>query len=108
MMNSTEIKKNLDEIKDYLNLNNYSAEAIEYLNDKYRDFSERFPRLYEGTIENSLDPNVLKQLLNIMKQREDSKLTDHQADVNVGELLVNKYVKPQFNNDNTPNKKPKI
>ena len=106
-MNSTEIKKILDEIKDYLNLNNHSAEAIEFLNEKYIDFSERFPRLYEGTIENSLDPNILKQLLNVMKQREDSHLTDHQADVNVGEILVNKYVKPQFSKDNT-NKKQKI
>ena len=107
MMTSTEIKKILDEIKDYLNLHNYSPDAIEYLNKTYIDFSERFPRLYEGTIENSLDPNILKQLLNVMKQKEDSNLTDHQADVNVGEILVNKYVKPQFSKDNV-NKKQKI
>ena len=72
------------------------------MKDEYSDFSDKFPRLFEGVVEDSLDNTVLNRLLSIMKMKENNKLSDHQADVNVGQFLVDKYVKGDILSPSAP------
>ena len=94
-MNTEKIREIIAELRDYNSKNSDKSveERLLYLKDEYSDFSDKFPRLFEGVVEDSLDNTVLNRLLSIMKMKENNKLTDHQADVNVGQFLVDKYVK---------------
>ena len=94
-MNTEQIREIIAELRDYNSKNTDKSveERLLFLKDEYSDFSDKFPRLFEGVVEDSLDNTVLNRLLSIMKMKENNKLTDHQADVNVGQFLVDKYVK---------------
>ena len=65
---------------------------------KYPGFFKRCPVLSEKLF----DPNMDKSMLNfLMKQRTKvlhNDLSEHEASVNVGSRLVNKYVKPLVDN----------
>ena len=39
-------------------------------------------------------------MLQMMKQVESKDVTEHNASVKIGEMLVNKYVKPVINDNN--------
>jgi phage gp16-like protein len=94
-MNSQKIKEIIKELREY-NKNNTDKtveERLLILKDEYSDFSDNYPRLFEGIVEDSLDDTILNRLLNIMKMKESQQISNHQADVDVGQILVNKYVK---------------
>ena len=105
-MNSTEIRNTINEIKDFIraNPNNTNKETIKI---KFNTFAESYPRLFEGTVEGTLDPSILDKLLIVMKNKEENIVTSHNADVIVGGILVDKYVKPQFGEGNPSNDEPK-
>ena len=104
-MNSIEIKNVINEIKSFMktNENNFNMNTLK---TKFKDFAEGYPRLFEGTVEGSLDPDILDKLLMVMRNKEENVVTSHNADVIVGGILVDKYVKPQFG-DEPKNKKSK-
>ena len=94
-MNSQKIKEIIKELREY-NKNNTDKtveERLLILKDEYSDFSDNYPRLFEEIVEDSLDDTILNRLLNIMKMKESQTISNHQADVDVGQILVNKYVK---------------
>jgi hypothetical protein len=103
-MKSDEIRNIINEISQFIRANPNNTN-METLKTKYKDFSENYPRLFEGTVEGSLDTNILNQLLIVMKNKEENIVTSHNADVIVGGILVDKFVKPQFGEGNAPNKK---
>ena len=85
----------------YMNVDKKSnrMEAKQMYEEKYPLFKSQYPTLFEKLF----DPTFDKKLLNLMldeKTKIDSKTTtQHNASVKIGEILVDKYVKPMLLNE---------
>ena len=67
-----------------------------FYSEKYPEFSKRYPTLFEKLFEQNLDLTTLRYMLNQKEKMNSNKLTEHDASVKVGTLLVDKYVKPNL------------
>jgi hypothetical protein len=68
----------------------------EFYVNKYPEFSEQYPYLLEKLYELNFDKDTLRYMLNQKQQMDSNKLTEHDASVKVGTVLVDKYVKPNL------------
>lgn len=67
-----------------------------YYTEKYPDFAKHYPTLFEKLFDPNLDIATLRYMLNQKDKMNHNKLTEHDASVKVGTLLVDKYVKPKL------------
>ena len=67
---------------------------------KYNTFAEDYPGIYKKTVEGTMNKNMFNFMLQMMKQVESKDVTEHNASVKIGEMLVNKYVKPVIKENN--------
>lgn len=81
-----------DIIHDILNNKN----SKEFFKDKYTEFASNCPHLFDKLFEKDLDRVTLNYMLNQKQKMEANKLSEHDASVKVGTLLVDKYVKPNL------------
>jgi len=61
---------------------------------KYPWFPRQYPRLHQMCTNPSFDMNVLQQMLDAKQKIQNAEVSEHDASVEVGTLLVDKYVKP--------------
>ena len=61
---------------------------------KWSDFSEKYKELFSQAVEGILEPVMFNYMLNMLTQIEGGDVSEHAASVKVGEVLVDKYVKP--------------
>lgn len=61
---------------------------------KYPWFPKQYPRLYQMCTSPTFDMNMFKKILNAKEKMNKSEISEHDASVEVGQLLVDKYVKP--------------
>lgn len=65
---------------------------------KYPEFSSNYPTLFDKLFEPKFDKSILLNMMDQKQQIDSNLLSQHDASVKVGELLVNKYVKPLLDN----------
>ena len=61
---------------------------------KWSDFSEKYKELFSQAVEGILEPVMFNYMLNMLRQIDGGDVSEHAASVKVGEVLVDKYVKP--------------
>jgi hypothetical protein len=64
--------------------------------EKYPWFPDKYPRLHSVCTRDDFDVRVFDQLMAAKKKLESKELNAHDASVEVGALLVDKYVKPKL------------
>ena len=69
------------------------------MKEKYPVFSEKYPEIFKQAIMGTLDMGMFKYMLIMLKQMESGSITEHNASVKVGQVLVDKYVKPLIDED---------
>ena len=88
----------LDSYKE--DFKNNKKKVIEELQIKYKDFQDNYPTLWSGITNENLDEDtfryLLTQLVKIQKNKRDPTQKYNPTDVEVGEYLVNKFVKDQL------------
>lgn len=57
------------------------------------DFAEKYPFLFNKCCETK-DIETMEYMINMFKNVQENKITEHVASVNVGQKLYNDYVKP--------------
>ena len=62
--------------------------------EKYSEFQKEYPSLYNMCLSDSYDSNQMLFFLSKLKEVEDNETSAHDASVNIGTMLVDKYVKP--------------
>ena len=62
----------------------------------YKEFKEDKPQLFDMICSNHCDDMVLSQLLYQFEEVKSGNINQHDASVNVGQVLVDKYVKPKI------------
>lgn len=65
----------------------------------YPDFFRRCPVLSEKLFDPNMDRGMLRYMLQQKHQIMEQGVTEHEASVNVGNRLVNQYVKPMLNKE---------
>ncbi len=89
-MKSQEIEKIINEIR-------YKISNNKKINDEdYIEFKKEYENLYKMSIKKNFDIKQFNYFLYKLKQIEENKITEHDASVAIGSLLVDKYVKPQL------------
>ena len=68
----------------------FAAEMVK----EYEDFSFTYPGIFHGAIEGKLDSTIFMKMIQMLEQIELKKQTEKNASVKIGEILVDKYVKP--------------
>ena len=66
------------------------------LEELYKEFKEEKPQLFDMICSNHCDDMVLSQLLYQFEEVKSGNINQHDASVNVGQVLVDKYVKPKI------------
>jgi len=77
------------------------SEAIhEKSNDEvtieFADWKKEFPKIFEMILARSLKPEFIAMMIAQFEQVEEGSVTQHNASVAVGTMLVDKIVKPQL------------
>ena len=69
------------------------------IKNKYEDFVEKFPQLFDMICSDNCDDNILNKMLSIRRAVSNGSISQHDGSVQVGQDLVNKYVKPVVKTD---------
>ncbi len=80
----------LDDKNQGLDVNNTKYR----LTEKYSDFSLKYPVIFLKSLDRDLDMEQFSFMINMATKVNDSKISQHDASVTIGEKLVNQYVKP--------------
>ncbi len=67
---------------------------IQQYEEKYPDFKSSNPTLLNGMLTNTLDSKTLDKMIAMYKLFYEKKLSEHDASVQFGTILVDKFVKP--------------
>jgi hypothetical protein len=86
------------EIEQIVNDIRYKISNNKKIDDKdYIEFKNKYENLYKMCMQKNFDSNQFNYFLHKLKQIEEKKITEYDASVSIGTLLVDKYVKPQLN-----------
>ncbi len=89
-MKSYEIQNIINDIRFKVNNN------IKINDDEYIDFKKNYENLYKISIKKEFDIKQFNFFLYKLKQIEENKISQHDASVAIGSVLVDKYVKPEI------------
>tara|TARA_B100000035_G_C20937250_1_gene525772 strand:- start:737 stop:1060 length:324 start_codon:yes stop_codon:yes gene_type:complete len=64
------------------------------MKEKYPEFNESHPEIFKSVLSGSLDMNMFKYMISMLKKMERGNITERNASIEVGQVLVDKYVKP--------------
>ena len=93
-MNVNEI---IQEILDNVENTSNTKELQQHYANKYPLFKENYPTLFEKLFDTTFDKKLLNLMLEEKKNIDSNTVSQHNASVKIGEVLVNKYVKPMLN-----------
>lgn len=71
----------------------------EYFKDRYQIFKKKYPQLYKKICsDETFDMENLKFMLHMLHDIQAKKETTYDAEVQIGQMLFNKYVKNNVSN----------
>ena len=97
-MNPSEILKTVTdiqlEVKNDKEMGLDENETKYRLTDKYSDFSLKYPVIFIKTLDGGLEMDQFRYMIGMASKVNDEKISQHDASVEIGEKLVNQFVKP--------------
>lgn len=75
---------------------NHSLEDIKGI---FPEFCELYPNLLEMILRPSFDEKSLDLMINMLEKMGNGKASQHEASIQVGQHLLNSYVKPQLDGE---------
>ena len=99
-----DIKKLQKDCKDYTNKKKYGDlsqnEFEEKMVKEYSYIKNNFASIFTQCISGHMDLNVITYMINQAKEIQKNKISNHDASVNVGQKLVDTYIKPNLEKKN--------
>ena len=93
------IKNTVEEIQNHIKNKPEDIDSKTFhkeMSDKYHDFRDKYPTIFEKVLENSLDMDRFNYMLGMASKIDNKELSNHDASVKVGERLVDEFVKPNL------------
>lgn len=69
---------------------------IKQLEKTHQKFREEHPKLFEGIINKTLEEETLLYMIQMLRKMTKENLSEHEASVQVGTHLVDRFVKPNL------------
>jgi hypothetical protein len=95
-----EIKNLHNDCRDYKNKKKFSelsqTEFEEKMINTYPNIKNNFSSIYTQCIDGHMDLSVIIYMINQAKSIQKNKISNHDASVNVGQKLVDKFIKPNI------------
>ena len=76
-----------------------NKKKIKHFKKKYPEEFKLYPNILEKSCEKDFDIEKLKWMIEIQKKISSKEITSHNANIEVGERLVNEYIKPKLDKD---------
>ena len=90
------IRSHIDQIKSMIK----SGHSVDDIKSVFPDFSEQYPNLLEMLLRpGGFDENSLSLMIRMLEKMGQGKASQHEASIQVGQHLLNSYVKPQLDQD---------
>lgn len=83
------VRERIDEVRRLRSLGQNDIEIKAALGD----FVEKYPTLFQYAVEPKFDMKQFEQMLGMLDKMGNG-LSQHQASIGVGQILVDKYIKP--------------
>ena len=94
------LKSQINEIMEYVNQNHIKKDFDEKVRQQFSHFENKYPALFKKLINQDCDQEQLEFVLNRLEQVRTGTKSQHDASVEVGQVLVDKYVKPELEKKN--------
>ena len=93
---STSIKEQVDLIIQFVKKNKREVEFRKNVSEQFSEFEHKYPTLFRKLVEEDCDRQQLNFMLSKLDQVRLGTQSQHNASVDVGQVLVDKYVKPEL------------
>ena len=99
MEDTNTIKYNVAKIRDLVKNNQgINEEELDIIVKKdYHSFIEQYPTIYKKIKDNTLDEDKFTYMLDMLSKVNNKEMTEFNASVDIGQKLVDHYVKPNLN-----------
>ena len=99
-LTSNDIQKTVKDILRYKKKSKKSlVEFEEQMKEEYPHFAEFYPEIFKSVVQGSLDMTMFNYMISMLRQMEKGKINERNASIAVGQVLVDKYVKPLVDDD---------
>jgi Rps23 Pro-64 3,4-dihydroxylase Tpa1-like proline 4-hydroxylase len=90
---SAYLRLNINQIRSLI----HRGTSVEEIKQTYAEFAEQYELVFNMiTRPEGYDERALQMMINMLDQMGAGKLSQHEASVNVGKVLVDKFVTPQL------------
>lgn len=73
-----------------------TVESPAQISAKFSEYQKEFPRIFAMLLTRSYPEELLEMMLRQLEAVEDGRTSQHNASVQVGTVLVDRYVKPDL------------
>jgi hypothetical protein len=88
---SVRVRRMITEVEEALR-----TETAAQVSSRFADYQQEFPRIFEMLLTRTYPRETLEMMLRNLEKMEAGTLSQHDASVAVGTVLVDTYVKPQL------------
>jgi hypothetical protein len=74
----------------------YGEEKERYFVNKYKEVSNNYPMLFKKACEDNFDYTKIFWMIEQKRNVDTAQISQHDASVKVGEVLVNDHIKPML------------
>ena len=93
---SSKIRSEINDIDNFIMIHKNELDFINKITLEFSDFNERYPVLFKKLIHQECDRDQLEFLLLRLEEVRTGSKSQHDASVEVGQILVDNYVKPKL------------
>tara|TARA_B100000795_G_C22698664_1_gene398687 strand:+ start:107 stop:727 length:621 start_codon:yes stop_codon:yes gene_type:complete len=103
--NSLQLLKNIREVYKWFDVKKQHlfdkgvvsrSQVVQDLEEKHYKFNNEYPKLFEGIVNKTLEDETLEYMIKMLRKMKQENLSEHDASVDVGTHLVEKFVKPNL------------
>lgn len=90
------IQYQVKELSNYVELHSKDKDFLMNVSEQFSDFSDKYPTLFKQITYKECDFKQLEFMLHKLENVRLGSISQHDASVQIGQLLVDKYVKPEL------------
>ena len=95
-----EIKVLHKKYQDYINKKKYKGltqeEFVNIMENEHENIKDKFSSIFKQCVSGHMDLKVITYMINQAKEIKNKKISKHNASVNVGQKLVDTFIKPKM------------
>ncbi len=88
---SVRVKRMIQEVETALR-----SETPAQVSSRFGEFQKEFPRIFEMVLTRTYPREIMEMMIQQLEKMEAGNVSQHNASVHVGGVLVDRFVKPQL------------